>query len=123
MSQEAERIVSDFCAAFARRNIDELMSYFATEPVYHNLPTAPAAGSAAVRKALESYVPLAKSIEFRVLRSASTGAVVFNERLDIFDFNGKRVELPVTGVFELAGGKIQEWRDYFDMATWTRQMK
>jgi limonene-1,2-epoxide hydrolase len=25
------------------------------------------------------------------------------------------------GAFELADGKIAAWRDYFDMATWTRQ--
>jgi limonene-1,2-epoxide hydrolase len=27
----------------------------------------------------------------------------------------------VAGVFELRDGKIAAWRDYFDMATWTRQ--
>ncbi len=123
MSSQAERIVNDFCAAFARRNIDELMTYFAVDAVYHNVPATAATGKDAIRKALESYVPLSRSIEFRVLRSAVAGDVVFNERLDIFDMNGKRVELPVAGIFELAGGKITLWRDYFDMGTWTRQMQ
>jgi limonene-1,2-epoxide hydrolase len=25
------------------------------------------------------------------------------------------------GVLELRGGKIAAWRDYFDLATWTKQ--
>ncbi len=35
--------------------------------------------------------------------------------------NGKKVELPVAGVFEVKDGKITAWRDYFDMQTWARQ--
>lgn len=31
------------------------------------------------------------------------------------EFGGKAVKLPVTGVFELDGGRIKAWRDYFDM--------
>ncbi len=29
-------------------------------------------------------------------------------------------DAPVAGVFEIEGGKIKDWRDYFDMAAWTR---
>jgi limonene-1,2-epoxide hydrolase len=46
---------------------------------------------------------------------------VLTERLDKFVLGGKTVELPVAGVFELKDGKITAWRDYFDMATWTKQ--
>ena len=36
--------------------------------------------------------------------------------------NGKRIELPVMGAFEVtADGKISAWRDYFDMATFSKQ--
>ena len=38
-----------------------------------------------------------------------------------FVIGGKTVELPVAGVFELEGGRIKAWRDYFDLATWSRQ--
>lgn len=31
--------------------------------------------------------------------------------------------LPIVGVFEIRGGKISAWRDYFDLATWQRQTK
>ncbi|MGB6551992.1 MAG: limonene-1,2-epoxide hydrolase family protein, partial [Candidatus Binataceae bacterium] len=62
-------------------------------------------------------------IEFKVLRAAANGNTVFNERIDIFDLgNGKKIELPVAGVFEVRGGKIALWRDYFDLAMYTKQM-
>ena len=34
---------------------------------------------------------------------------------------GRRIELPVTGVFVLAGGKIARFSDYFDLASFEHQ--
>ncbi|MCH8920498.1 MAG: limonene-1,2-epoxide hydrolase, partial [Chloroflexi bacterium] len=45
----------------------------------------------------------------------------FTARVARFEMAGKKVGLPVAGVFEIEGGKIKAWRDYFDMAAWTRQ--
>jgi limonene-1,2-epoxide hydrolase len=36
--------------------------------------------------------------------------------------NGKPVDLPAAGVFEMEGGKIKVWRDYFDLATYTEAL-
>ena len=30
------------------------------------------------------------------------------------------MDLPCCGVFEMQGGKIKIWRDYFDLATYVR---
>ena len=35
----------------------------------------------------------------------------------------KKVDLPCCGVFEMANGKIKVWRDYFDMATYTKPLQ
>jgi limonene-1,2-epoxide hydrolase len=123
MASNNEQLVNEFCKAFARRSVDELMTYFADDAVYDNVPATAAKGRDAIRAALNSYVTGTKSIDFRVLKCASAGDLVMNERLDVFEMGGKHVELPVAGVFEIKGGKIALWRDYFDMATWTRQMK
>jgi ketosteroid isomerase-like protein len=32
--------------------------------------------------------------------------------------DGKAVELPCFGIFEMKEGKITAWRDYFDMSTY-----
>ena len=50
------------------------------------------------------------------------GNIVFNERIDMFDIGEKRIELPVAGMFEVRGGKITLWRDYFDLQSFTKQM-
>jgi limonene-1,2-epoxide hydrolase len=122
MATESEKIVSDFCNAWPRKNIDELLAFFTDDAVYHNIPTEPAKGKDAIRKAINTFLPMAKSVEFKVIRCASAGNVVINERIDIFDMGGKHIELPVAGVFETKGGKICLWRDYFDMAMWQKQM-
>ena len=40
-----------------------------------------------------------------------------NERIDYFTRGESTISLPIAGVFKLNDGKIQEWREYFDLAT------
>ena len=47
----------------------------------------------------------------------AVGEVVIADRC-----NGD-VDLPCVGVFEIQGGKIRVWRDYFDMNTFTSAMQ
>ncbi len=123
MAAESERVVNDFCKSWQRRNLDEIMGYFTEDAVYHNIPMPPAKGKDAIRNTINSFLPMASAVEFKILKSLVAGNVVMNERVDIFQMGGKRVELPVAGVFEVNGGKIAAWRDYFDLATWTKQMQ
>ena len=122
MSTEAERIVNDFCKAFARKNIDEIMGFFTDDAVYHNMPMEPLKGTEAIRTAINSFLPGSDRIEFKILHTASNNNIVFNERMDMFDIGEKRIEVPVAGMFEIRGGKITLWRDYFDLQTYTKQM-
>jgi limonene-1,2-epoxide hydrolase len=123
MATDAEKIVTDFCNAWPRKNIDELLAFFTDDAVYHNIPVEPAKGKEAIRGVINMFLPMAKSVHFKVLKSASAGNVVFNERIDVFDLgNGKTISLPVAGVFEVTGSKISAWRDYFDMQMYTKQM-
>jgi limonene-1,2-epoxide hydrolase len=122
MANEAEKIVSDFCKAFERKNIDEIMGYFSDDAVYHNMPMEPAKGLAAIKETINSFLPGSDRIEFKILHTASNGNIVFNERIDMIDMGEKRVELPVAGMFEVRGGKITLWRDYFDLPTYTKQI-
>jgi limonene-1,2-epoxide hydrolase len=119
--RDPETIVRDFCAAWTRRDIAELLGYFADDAVYHNMPLAPATGKDAIREILNLFVPPATTIVFEMLHVASAGSVVFTERVDRFVIAGKEIALPVAGVFEVRDGKIAAWRDYFDFATWQRQ--
>lgn len=121
MAKSNEKVVRDFCAAWSRKDADELLGYFTDDAVYHNIPMPPVVGKAAIREIFGLFLPPSESIDWEMLHVAVSGDLVFTERVDRFVIGGKTVELPVAGVFELEGGRIKAWRDYFDMATWQRQ--
>lgn len=110
----SEDVVRRFCAAFGRRDLDEILGFFTEDAVYHNVPFAPVEGHAAIRTVLETFVPGSPEIEFELLHLASDGPVVHTERVDRMTFGGKAVEVAVAGVFEVEDGRIRAWRDYFD---------
>lgn len=118
---EPVAIVRDFCLAWGRRDIDEILGFFTEDAVYHNIPMAPVEGRGGIRSILELFVPPSQEISFEILRIAADGPVVHTERVDRFVMGDKRVELPVAGVFEIRDGKIAAWRDYFDLQTWMNQ--
>jgi limonene-1,2-epoxide hydrolase len=120
MASSGEKIVCDFLAAWPRKNVDELMSYFAEDAVYHNIPVPPVVGAEAIRKVFEGFLG-AFTIVLEVVNIGSSGNLVFTERVDRFVMNGgRRFDLPVNGVFELRGDKIVAFRDYFDLATFEK---
>ena len=122
MSPNAERI-RDFVAAWSRNDLGELMSYFAPDCVYHNIPVEPVKGLDAIRKTLQGFAGMASEIEWVLHQIGENEAgVVFTERTDRFKIAGKWVELPVMGAFELRDGQLTAWRDYFDMQQFTRQL-
>jgi limonene-1,2-epoxide hydrolase len=122
MATDAEKVVNEFCNAWPRKNVEELLGFFSDDAVYHNIPMEPARGKAAIKAVINSFLPMSKSIEFKILHTVSAGNVVMNERIDMFDTGVKKISLPVAGVFEVKDGKISAWRDYFDMAMYTKQM-
>ena len=79
------------------------------------------AGRDDIAATIASFTAGIESIEFRVRNIASDGPVVLTERVDIFKFPDKSIELPVMGTFEVRDGKIAAWRDYFDVHQFTSQ--
>lgn len=124
MAANCEKIVNDLFAAWSRLNLDEIMSHFDENGVWDNVPmNNPAKGKAAVREMTQGFLKDTSAFEVKILKSAQQGNLVFNERVDTIRMkNGKSAAIPVAGVFELNdAGKIVSWRDYFDMATFTKQ--
>lgn len=112
----ASELVTTFCAEWADADPDKIADYFTEDAVYHNIPMEPVEGRDAIRTFVAGFVAAFGNIDFRVHRQLADGDVVMNERTDVFSLNGGEIELPVVGVFEVRGGKIAAWRDYFDMA-------
>jgi len=118
-----ETTVRDFCNAVTRCKAAELIDCFTPDAVYHNIPVEPVRGKEAIQATLAQFVDIATDAEFEILHLAVAGTTVLTERIDRFTINGKRIEIPVMGAFEVAAdGKISAWRDYFDMQQFMRQM-
>jgi limonene-1,2-epoxide hydrolase len=116
------QIVQDFCNAVPRRDVAELLGFFAADAVYHNIPIAPVTGHEAIGATLRGFLDPATHAEFEMRAIAEANGVVLTERVDRFTIAGKEIALPVMGSFEVnAAGKITAWRDYFDMAQFTKQ--
>ncbi len=116
MATENEKIVADFCDTWTRMNVDEMVGYFTDDAVYHNIPIEPLKGKSEIRKGLHQFAGMFKSIDIKIVNSVAAGNLVINERIDTIVMpDGKRTGAPVAGVFELRGGKICAWRDYFDV--------
>ncbi len=118
---DAIDVVREFCAAWEARDQQRILDAFTDDGVYHNMPLEPAAGKAAIAALLGVILGPASEVKFEIRHIAAVGDVVLTERIDRFVMGGKTVELPVMGAFEVRDGKIAAWRDYFDMAAWTRQ--
>jgi limonene-1,2-epoxide hydrolase len=118
-----QRVVEDFIAAWNRNDVDEIMSFFVSDAIYHNIPVEPVTGTEAIRQVIEGFAGSATAVDWVVREIAeSASGTVLTERLDRFEIGGKWIELPVMGSFELSGGKISHWRDYFEMKQFTDQM-
>jgi limonene-1,2-epoxide hydrolase len=113
---DAIELVQAFCDAWGKgADHDTLLSYFAPDAVYHNIPVDPVVGVEAIRATMEMFTSGVERIEFRVRNIAADGDTVLTERLDVFVLPHVTIELPVMGTFEVRDGKIAAWRDYFDL--------
>ena len=120
-------LVRRFCAGWSDNiGTAELAAFFTDDAVYHNIPQAPVIGREAIANTIDSFIrpgpPGIESIEFRVVNIAANGPVVMTERVDVFRLSDRSFELPVMGTFELSDGKVNAWRDYFDVNQFTSRM-
>jgi len=115
-------IVRQFIQAWSRLDPKELAGYFAEDGVYHNMPMAPVAGRANIERMIAGFTASWTETQWEILSLVGEGDVVVAERVDRTKAGEKGVDLPCTGVFEMEDGKIKVWRDYFDLATYTRAL-
>lgn len=114
-------IVLAFVDAWNRMDWNTVLDLLTEDVFYHNIPMQPLEGREAVRAFIGGMDM--QSVDWEVLSIAENGDKVLTERLDKFVLaDGRRLAVPVMGTFEIRDGRIAAWRDYFDLATFTRQM-
>jgi limonene-1,2-epoxide hydrolase len=122
VSDEPIDVVRRFCDMWSTRDVDAIVAFFTDDAVYDNIPMEAVTGTEAIRAFIDGFTGSIEKVEFRVDNIAANGDVVLTERVDIFTLPGKTIELPVMGTFEVRGGKIAAWRDYFDLNQFMSQM-
>ncbi len=117
-------IVTEFINSWAELDVEKMLAYFTEDAEYINIPIDPPnRGKAAIRAMISEFLGMAQAMEFITHYQGETPeGHILNERTDRFLINGQWLDLPVMGIFELEGGKIKKWRDYFDMNQFTSQM-
>ena len=120
MAASNEQVVRDFIAAWSRLDADELVGFFVSDGTYHNMMNKPVSGRDALRTFIGGFLKRWSSTEWEILNIVSHDSIVIAERVDHTKIGDRGVDLPCCGVFEMQDGKIKVWRDYFDLATFTR---
>jgi limonene-1,2-epoxide hydrolase len=123
MARTPTQVVEDFCKLWSNPTLDSLVDSFTDDAVYHNIPVKPMNGKDQIRKGLEGMNAGMGNVVFEILAIAANGNTVLTERVDHMDMNGKRISIPVMGVFEVEGEKLKAWRDYFDMAQFQKMVQ
>lgn len=114
-------VVRDFIAAWNANDLQRVVALLHADIVYHNIPVEPIRGRVAVAAYLNSKGGF-DWVDWKLRSIAEAGNTVLTERIDDFSIGGVVVSLPVMGAFEVDGGVIRAWRDYFDMAMYRRQL-
>ncbi len=117
-----EKVVRDFIAAWSRLDVDELVGYFTDDGIYHNMPIDPVQGTDALRGFIKAFLANWSKTDWEIVTLIAQGDTVIAERMDKTIADGKPVNLPCVGVFEMRDSKIAVWRDYFDMGTYTKAL-
>jgi len=119
-AQAHQKTVSAFCQAWEDLDIDAVLSYMSDDAVYHNVPLEPLVGQEQIKAFLSAFLGASSACRFEILTVVADGQRVVTERLDSFTMGDNTLsELPVLGIFEFnAEGKINNWREYFDLKTW-----
>jgi limonene-1,2-epoxide hydrolase len=123
MTDQASRVTSDvdnartvetFFYALQDEDFDKADSTLADDIVWQNVGWPTLRGRERIMKIFRRGQGRA-GFEVKIHRIAAEGNAVLTERTDALIFGPLRLQFWVCGVFEVHGGRITLWRDYFDM--------
>jgi limonene-1,2-epoxide hydrolase len=115
-------IVESFLRALERKELERAAALLADDVVYQNVPLPADRGKPAVLRTLKSFERFVSDFEVRIKNIAERDGVVLTERVDVLSGRFVYLDIWVCGTFEVRGGKITLWRDYFDLAECTGKL-
>ena len=112
--------VTSFCAEWGKSQqamLDSFREYFTPATVWENVGMATTTGIDEALGLMQSFQGV-ETIRVNIISIAADGNKVLTERVDtMVGPDGKdMLGVRLMGIFEVDGGKIAAWRDYFDTA-------
>ena len=121
MTVNAQTVVETFIDAWNRSDMDAAYALMADDIIWDNIPMGPVQGIEGCKGLMANFPPI-EGIEFITHHISAKGNVVMTERTDKFLVGGTWRAIRLMGIFEINdAGKVQAWRDYFDMAEFQRE--
>ena len=111
--------------AWEALDLNAILATMTPDVRYHNVPLPLLEGQDSIRTWCAQFLKDVASFKVETYAESDSGdGIVFNERADIIGYaNGKTASIRIAGVFRFRNGLICDWRDYFDLAEFTRQLK
>jgi len=114
-------IVDDFAAAFNRNDVDALLACFTADATYVDNFYGPHSGAASLRGMFErmfregkDYVWTMDVVVNEPARAAAEWTFGYTATETVPRSAGRRVQFRGMSVFELRGGKVARYREYWD---------
>ena len=118
-------IVRRFLDAVERRDLDGIGQCFTPQARYANVPNPAAVGPEAIQALFTPILRRAARVRWDLVTEVYEEQRALLERVDRFWIDGREYTIECNAVVEvdLAAGKISEFRDYVDLATWRRRLQ
>jgi limonene-1,2-epoxide hydrolase len=115
-------VVEKMIDAWNKQDWARVGALFTEDGVLHSMMSEPVVGRKAVSDRLTALGAGIQSITLHVSHIGRIGDAVFVERVDEFVYKGHPGKVPVVGVLFIEGGKVKEWREYYDRAQLLSEM-
>jgi len=126
MIESNRATIAAFCdiwpQVWQQQDLQPMLEYFTDDIVWQEIPGESRAGKQACIDFMMPFVKKTKYFRMEPRNILADGDIVMLERVDYLELKGVDTVLPVVAVFEMEDGKIKQWRDYFDLAMFERQL-
>lgn len=115
-------VVKEIILAWRKQDLESMLKHIDEDIAWHtHVGSPPVLGKQAMREFATKLGGAMKDIRWRIFEIAQNGNKVHLEGVDDFvTAEGRRVVIPYAGVWALHEGRVREWRDYFDRATFDK---
>ena len=119
---DALAVVREIILAWRRKDLDAMLEHVADDISWHtHVGSPPVVGKQAMREFATTLGASMSDIKWRIFEAAQHENRIHLEGVDDFvTAEGRRVTIPYAGVMAFRDGKVTEWRDYFDRATFDK---